>query len=36
MGDDKIEISTKNETLKNQTGDYDQKWFEESKMKLLK
>ena len=25
MGDDIVELSTKNEALKNQTGDYDQK-----------
>ena len=31
MGDDIIELSTENETLKNQIGDYDEKWVEESK-----
>ena len=36
MGDDIVELSKKNETLKNQIGDYDQKWLEESKAKLLK
>ena len=36
MGDDIVELSTENETLKNQIGDYDQKWLEESKAKLLK
>ena len=30
-----VELS-ENETLKNQMGDYDQKWLEESKTKLLK
>ena len=36
MGDDIVELSTENETLKNQIGDYDEKWLEESKSKLLK
>ena len=36
MGDGIVDLSTKNETLKNQMGDYDQKWLEESKAKLLK
>ena len=36
LGDDIIESHTQNETLKNQMGDYDQKWLEESKAKLLK
>ena len=36
MGDDIVELSTENKTLKNQIGDYDQKWLEESKTKLLK
>ena len=36
MGDDIVDLTTKNETLKNQIGDYDQKWLEESKAKLLK
>ena len=36
MGDDKVELHTENEVLKNQIGDYDQKWLEESKSKLLK
>ena len=36
MGDDIIELHTENEALKNQIGDYDQKWLEESKSKLLK
>ena len=34
--DDIVDLSTENETLKNQIGDYDQKWLEESKAKLLK
>ena len=36
LGDDIIEISVENDALKNQIGDYDQKWLEESKAKLLK
>ena len=36
MGDDIVELHTENETLKNQIGDYDQQWLEESKSKLLK
>ena len=36
MGDDIVELPTENETLKNQIGDYDEKWLEESKSKLLK
>ena len=35
LGDDIIELSTEN-VLKNQIGEYDQKWLEESKAKLLK
>ena len=35
MGDDIVELSTENETLKKQLSDYDVKWFEESKAKLL-
>ena len=36
LGDDIIELSVENDALKNQIGDYDQKWLEESKSKLLK
>ena len=36
MGDDIVEISTENETLKNQKGDYDQRWLDESRAKLMK
>ena len=36
MGDDIVDLTTENETLKNQIGDYDQKWIEESQAKLLK
>ena len=36
MGDDIVELSVENESLKNQMGDYDKKWRQESKAKLLK
>ena len=36
VGDDLVELSTENETLKNKKGSYDEKWLEESKTKLLK
>ena len=36
LGDNIIELSVENDTLKNQIGDYDQKWLEESKARLLK
>ena len=36
MGDDIVQLSTKNESLKNKIGSYDEKWLEESKTKLLK
>ena len=36
LGDDIIELSTENDVLKNQMGEYDQKCLEESKAKLLK
>ena len=36
LGDDIIELSVENDAFKNQIGDYDQKWLEESKAKLLK
>ena len=35
MGDDIVELHTENEALRNQIGDYDQKWLEESKTKML-
>ena len=31
MGNDIVELSTENDTLKNQIGNYDEKWLEESK-----
>ena len=36
MGDDIIELGVENESLKNQIGEYDEKWLQESKVKLLK
>ena len=36
LGDDIIELSVENDALKTQIGNYDQKWLEESKAKLLK
>ena len=36
LGDDIVDLSTENDALKNQIGDYDQKLLEESKAKLLK
>ena len=35
LGDDIVDLSTENDALKNQIGDYDEKWLEESKAKLL-
>ena len=36
MGDDIVDLHTENETLKNQIGDYDENWLEESENKMLK
>ena len=36
LGDDIVELHTENESLKNKIGDYDEKWLEESKNKMLK
>ena len=35
-GDDIVELNVENENLKNQIGDYDEKWLQESKAKLIK
>ena len=35
MGDDIVELGVENEALKNQIGDCDEKWLQESKAKLL-
>ena len=36
MGDDIVELSTENEIMKNEAGDYDEKWVATSKTKLSK
>ena len=36
LGDDIVDLSTENDALKNKIGDYDEKWLQESKTKLLK
>ena len=36
MGDDIVELSVENEPLQHQIGHYDDKWLQESKVKLLK
>ena len=36
FGNDIVELNVENETLKNQIGEYDEKWLQESKAKLLK
>ena len=36
MGDDIVGSSTENDALKSKIGDYDEKWLEESKNKMLK
>ena len=36
LGDDIVDLSTENDVLKNKIGDYDEKWLQESKAKLLK
>ena len=36
MGDDIVELSVENESLKNKIGQYDEKWLQESKANLLK
>ena len=36
LGDDIVELSTENDALKTKIGSYDEKWFEESKNKMLK
>ena len=36
LGDDIVQLSTENDALKNKIGSYDEKWLEESKIKLLK
>ena len=36
MGNDIVGLSTENDALKEKIGDYDEKWLQESKEKLLK
>ena len=36
LGDGIVDSSTENDTLKEKIGDYDEKWLQESKEKLLK
>ena len=36
MGNDIVDLSTENDALKAKIGDYDEKWLQESKEKLLK
>ena len=36
LGNDIVELTVENESLKNQIGDYDEKWLQESNAKLLK
>ena len=36
MGNDLVDLSTENDALKEKIGDYDEKWLQESKEKLLK
>ena len=36
LGDDIVELSVENESLKKRIGEYGEKWLQESKVKLLK
>ena len=36
LGNDIVDLSTENEALKEKIGDYDERWLQESKEKLLK
>ena len=35
LGDDIVDLSTENDSLKNKIGNYDEKWLEESEARLL-
>ena len=35
-GDDIVELGVENKSLKNQIGEYDEKWLRESDVKLIK
>ena len=36
MGDGIVDLTVENDAFKNQIGEYDEKWLQESKAKLLK
>ena len=36
LGNDIVDLSTENDALKSKISDYDQKWLDESKARLLK
>ena len=36
LGDGIVDLATENDALKEKIGDYDEKWLQESKEKLLK
>ena len=36
LRDDIVDLHTENASLKNKIGSYDERWLEESKIKLLK
>ena len=36
LGDVIVDLTTENDTLKTKIGDYDEKWLQESKAKLIK
>ena len=36
LGNDIVELSTENDALKNKIGSHDEKWLEETKLKVLK
>ena len=36
LGDDIVELHTKNESLKNKVGSYEAKWLDESEARLLR
>ena len=36
LGDDIVDLSTENDALKEKIGDYDERWLQQSKEKLLK
>ena len=35
LGDDMVKLSTENDALKDKARSYDEKWLDESKLKLL-